>query len=134
MCLLSLVWTLGRDTSLELKALLEHLKYAYLGEHYILPVIIASYLTGGQEESLMSVLRREKEAIGWTMSDIKEISPAIVPHHIHLNNDTTPKRDPQRRLNPIMQDAVKRKFSIFWTMGSIIPFLIAMGKPYPRCS
>jgi len=116
-----------------LKALLEHLKYAYLGEHYILPVIIASYLTGGQEESLMSVLRREKEAIGWTMSDIKGISPAIVSHRIHLNDDTTPKRDPQLRFNPIMQDVVKQKFSIFWTTGSFIPSLIAMSKPYPRC-
>ena len=56
---------------LELKALLEHLKYAYLGENDTLPVIIASHLSGEQEESLMSVLIKEKEAIGWTMSDIK---------------------------------------------------------------
>jgi len=44
--------------SLELKALLEHLKYEYLGENDTLPVIIASHLTGEQEESLMSVLRK----------------------------------------------------------------------------
>jgi len=43
------------------------------------------------------------------MSDIKGISPAIVQHRIHLNDDVIPKRDPQRRLNPIMQDAVKTK-------------------------
>jgi len=61
-----------------LKALLEHLKYAYLGENNTLSIIIASHLTGEQEERLMSVLRKEKEAIGWTMSDIKGISPAIV--------------------------------------------------------
>ena len=42
-------------SSLELKALSEHLKYAYLGENDTLPVIIASYLIGEQEESLMSI-------------------------------------------------------------------------------
>ena len=69
--------------SLELKALLEHLKYAYLGRNEILLVIITSHLTGEQEESLMSVLRKHREAIGWTMNGIKGISPAIVQHRIH---------------------------------------------------
>ena len=40
------------------------------------------------------------------MTDIKGFSPTIVQHQIHLNEDATPKRDPQRRLNPIMQEAV----------------------------
>ena len=93
-------------SSLELKALPEHLKYADLGGKKILPVIISSHLTGEQEESLMFVLRKHREAIGWTMNNIKGISPAIVQHRIHLNDDATPKRDPQRKLNPFMQDAV----------------------------
>jgi len=49
------------------------------------------------------------EAIGWTMTDIKGLSPTIVQHRIHLNEDATPKRDSQRRLNPIMQEAVHTK-------------------------
>ena len=65
-------------TFLELKALPEHLKYAYLGGRETLPVIIASYLTEQQEDSLMSILKRHREAIGWMMKDIKGISPAIV--------------------------------------------------------
>ena len=36
----------------------------------------------------------------------KGLSPTIVQHRIHLNEDATPKRDPQRRLNPIMQEAI----------------------------
>ena len=55
----------------------------------------------------MSILRKHREAIGWTMNDIKGISPAIVQHRIHLNNDATLKRDPQCKLNPFMQDAVR---------------------------
>ena len=55
----------------------------------------------------MSVLRKHTEAIGWTMNDVKGISLAIVQHRIHLDNDATPRRDPQRWLNPLMQDIVK---------------------------
>ena len=43
--------------SLELKALPEHLKYAYLGGRETLPVIIASHLIEQQEDSLMSFWR-----------------------------------------------------------------------------
>jgi len=41
------------------------------------------------------------------MNDIKGISPAIVQHRVHLDDDATPRRDLQRRLNPLMQEAVK---------------------------
>ena len=87
----------------------EHLKYAYLGGKDTLPVIIASHMTEQQEDSLMSILKRPREAIGWTMKDIKGISPAIVQHRIHLVDEATLRRDPQRRLNPLMQEAVKTK-------------------------
>jgi len=30
-----------------------------------------------------------------------------VQHRIHLNEETKPKRDPQHKLNPIMQEAVR---------------------------
>ena len=40
------------------------------------------------------------------MTDIKGISLSIVQHWIHLTEEAKPKRDPQCRLNPIMQEAV----------------------------
>jgi len=40
------------------------------------------------------------------MTDIKGLSLAIVQYCIHLNEEVTPKRDPQRKLNPIMQEVV----------------------------
>ena len=49
--------------SLELKALPEHLKYAYLGGKDTLPVIIASHLTEQQEDSLISILKRHREPL-----------------------------------------------------------------------
>jgi len=58
----------------------------------------------------MSILERHREAIGWTMKDIIRISPAIVQHRIHLTDKATPRRDAQRRLNPLIQEVVERKF------------------------
>jgi len=84
-----------------------HLKYKYLGEKEAFSVIIPSYLTEKQEEDLLAVLRKIREAIGWTMADIKGISPSIVQHRIHLIEEAKPKGDQQRRLNPIMQEAVE---------------------------
>jgi len=40
------------------------------------------------------------------MTDIKGLSPAIVQHRIHLNEEATLKRDLQRWLNPIIQESV----------------------------
>ena len=59
--------------TLELKPLPGHLKYVFLGD--TLPVIIAKELTSLQEERLIRVLREHKTSIGWTIADIKGISP-----------------------------------------------------------
>ena len=99
----------------------KHLKYAYLGAQEMLPVIIASNLTNRQEENLLATLRRHREAIGWTMADIKGLSPKIVQHRIHLNEGVKPKRDPQRRLNPLMQEAVQGEIVKLLDNGIIHP-------------
>jgi len=59
-----------------------------------------------QEEDLLVVLRENREAIGWTIADIKGINPSIMQHRIHLIEEAKPKRDSRHRLNPIMQEAV----------------------------
>ena len=86
---------------LKLKVLPKHLKYVYPGEQEICHHNWISF-TDGEEENIMSILRKNREVIGWIMTDIKGLSTAIVQHHIYLNEEVTPKRDPQRRLNPIM--------------------------------
>ena len=74
---------------LELKALPHHLKYAYLGEEDTLPVIVSSSLNKQQEERLLEVLKRHKTAIGWTLADIKGISPTLCVHRILLEEGVT---------------------------------------------
>ncbi|XP_070002906.1 uncharacterized protein [Nicotiana sylvestris] len=59
---------------LELKPLLAHLKYEFLGPNSTLPIIISSNLLDVQAQQLLRVLKECKTAIGWTMTDIKGIN------------------------------------------------------------
>ena len=92
---------------LNLKPLPMELKYAYLEENKQCPVVISSSLTNHQEISLLEVLKRYKKAIGWQISDLKGISPLVCTYHIYMENEAKPIRQPQRRLNPHMQEVVR---------------------------
>ncbi|KAM2661533.1 hypothetical protein EV2_023830 [Malus domestica] len=70
--------------TLELKPLPSHLKYVFLGEDERLPVIISCSLTAQEEGKLVRVLKEYKMAIGWTLADIKGISPTTCMHRILL--------------------------------------------------
>ncbi|KAM2932482.1 hypothetical protein FF1_040547 [Malus domestica] len=70
--------------SLELKQLPSHLKYVFLGEQETLPVIISSSLTAQENDKLVRVLREYRTAIGWTLADMKGISPTTCIHRILL--------------------------------------------------
>ena len=91
---------------LDLKPLLVELKYAYLEENEQCPVIISSVLSASQENCLLDILRGNKQAIGWKISDLKGINPLVYTHHIYLEEEARPVRQPQRRLNPHMQEVV----------------------------
>jgi len=68
--------------SLELKTLPKHLKYAYIGEQETLSVIVASDLTDGLEENFVTIFRKHRKAISWTITNIKGLSPAIVQYRV----------------------------------------------------
>ncbi|XP_071939987.1 uncharacterized protein [Coffea arabica] len=94
---------------LELKPLPTHLRYEFLGENKTLPVIVSADLDDEQCAKLLRVLRRRKKAIGWTISDIKGISPSICMHRILLENGCKPVVETQRRLNPNMKEVVRNE-------------------------
>ena len=83
-------------------------------------MIIASDLVDDQEKKLLDVLRENKEAIGWTIEDIEGISPSLVMHKIHLEKNSKPSREPQRRLNPAMQE-VRMEIIKLLNAGIIYP-------------
>ncbi|CAN6566300.1 unnamed protein product [Malus baccata var. baccata] len=106
---------------LELKPLPDHLKYAFLGEEETLPIIVSSSLTTLEEEKLIRVLKEHKTAIGWTLADIKGISPTTCMHRIFLEEGAKPTREAQRRLNPPMMEVVKNEIIKLLDCGVIYP-------------
>ncbi|KAL5580265.1 hypothetical protein UlMin_012707 [Ulmus minor] len=107
--------------TLELKPLPPHLRYAYLGEVSTLPVIISAQLTETQEDQLLKVLRKFNRAIGWTLADIKGISPSFCMHKILLEDSSKNSIEAQRRLNPIMKEVVKKEIIKWLDAGIIYP-------------
>ncbi|CAN6543452.1 unnamed protein product [Malus baccata var. baccata] len=106
---------------LELKLLPSHLKYAHLGVNETLPVIIADDLNDTEEDKLLRVLRKYQDALGWTLADIKGISPALCMHRIFIEAGTKPTVEAQRRLNPIMKEVVRVEVMKLLDAGIIYP-------------
>ncbi|KAL5577892.1 hypothetical protein UlMin_019591 [Ulmus minor] len=106
---------------LELKELPSHLRYAFLEESSYYPVIINSSLNDLEEEKLLRVLREHRKAIRWTIDDIKGISPSICMHKILMEETYKPLVQPQRRLNPSMQEVVKKEVVKLMDAGIIYP-------------
>ena len=79
---------------LVLKPLPDDLKYAYLQEDEKCPVVASSTLTSDHEDSLLGVLKKCKKAIEWQISDLKRISPLVCTHHIYMEEDAKPVRQP----------------------------------------
>ena len=69
--------------------------------------MISSLLTIVQEQNLLHLLKRNKQALGWKISDLKGINPSICTHHIYQEEESKAVRQPQRRLNPHLQEVVR---------------------------
>ncbi|XP_073291028.1 uncharacterized protein [Primulina huaijiensis] len=80
-------------SSPELKELPSHLCYAFLDESLSYPVIISSALTIDEKDRLLRVLQEFKSVLGWTISDIKGISPTICMHKILMQESYSPNVD-----------------------------------------
>nr|GEX88991.1 hypothetical protein [Tanacetum cinerariifolium] len=108
-------------STIELKPFPSNLKYAFLGPNNTLPVIVASCLSGSQEEALLKVLSKYKVAVGWTITDLKGISPSLCMRRIVMDPDVKPSRDAPRHLNPNMKYVVKKEVLKWLDAGIIYP-------------
>ena len=109
------------DNVFELKQRPDTLKYAYLDEKKIYHVIISANLSEHEEERLLKVLRKNRAAIGYTLDDLKGISPTLCQHRINMEPDAKPNVDHQRRLNPKMKEVVRMKILKLLEAGIIYP-------------
>ena len=70
---------------------------------------------------MVKVLKRFKRAIGWTITDIIGIPHGFCSHKIQLMRDHKPSIEHQRRLNPPMQEVVKKEIIKWLDLGVIYP-------------
>ncbi|KAL4361133.1 hypothetical protein GQ457_04G020720 [Hibiscus cannabinus] len=70
---------------------------------------------------LIATLRQHKEALGWTIADIKGTSPTIYMHKILLDDNHKPTVDAQLRLNQAMKDVVRKEILKWLDAGIIYP-------------
>uniref|UniRef100_A0A2N9J3X5 Reverse transcriptase domain-containing protein n=1 Tax=Fagus sylvatica TaxID=28930 RepID=A0A2N9J3X5_FAGSY len=70
---------------------------------------------------LVKLLKKHKTAIGWTIADIKGISPLVCTHKLNFEEEVKTSREPQRRLNPNMKEVVKSEVLKLLDAGIIYP-------------
>ena len=78
----------------ELKPLPSHLRYEFLNSAHQFPIIVSTKLDATQLEKLLDVLRTYKDAIGYSIDDIKGLSPSFCIHRIFLDEGHRPFRQP----------------------------------------
>ena len=102
-----------------MKELPSHLKYEFLEPKKRKPVIISAALTETEEQKLLVILRKYKEAISWSIEDLKGISPSICMHKILLEDNAKTSIEHQRRLNPMMKEVVRKEVLKWLNAGFI---------------
>ena len=76
-----------------------------------------------EEEKLLRVLRDHKDAIGWSLANLKGIRPSMCMHRILLENGHKPLVEAQRRLNLTMKEVVRKEVLKWLDAGVICPIL-----------
>ena len=105
----------------DLKPLPSNLRYEFLDPNNCCPVIVNAALGKSETEKLLSLLRKHKKVIGYSIDDIKGIDPTICMHKIHIEEGSKPSVEAQRRLNPNLQEVVQKEISKLLEAGIIYP-------------
>ena len=66
-------------------------------------------------------MREHKTALGWSIADIKGISPSTCMHKILMEENCKPTVEHQRRLNPNMKEVVRAEVLKLLDAGIIYP-------------
>jgi hypothetical protein len=85
------------------------------------PVVINSNLALEEVNKLIQVLKYNQGPKGWTLTDLKGISPSYCMHKIHMEQDYKPVAQPKRRLNPTMKEVVKKEVTKLIDAGMFYP-------------
>ena len=84
-------------------------------------MIISDKLSQEESLRLLTVLEKHHSAFGYSLQDLKGISPALCTHHIPIDSNSIPCREPHRRLNNAMREVVKKEVLKLLHAGIIYP-------------
>jgi hypothetical protein len=82
----------------DLKPFPKGLKYEFLGLDKTYPVIVSDELSPEENEKLLILLKKHRKVIGYSINDLKGLSPAFYTHRIPIEDQCKPVEDDQRRL------------------------------------
>ena len=72
-------------------------------------MIISDKLSQEESLRLLTVLGKHRSAFGYSLQDLKGISPALCTHRNPTDPNYIPSREPQCRLNNAMREVVKKE-------------------------
>ena len=85
------------------------LLYAFLNGDKETPIIISDKLSNEETSKLIANLEKHRSIFEYSMQDLKGISPTLCTHCILIDPSSTPSREPQRRLNNVMQEVMEKE-------------------------
>ena len=94
---------------IELKYLPQGMRCAFLHNDKEAAVIISDKLSEDKTQRLLSVLEKHRAILGYSLQDLRGINPALCTHRIPIVHESTPSSEPQRRLNNVMREVVKKE-------------------------
>jgi hypothetical protein len=104
-------------------------RYAFLHNDSNSPVIINDQLTQGETHRLITILKQHCSAFGYSLQDLKGISPALCTHRIPTHPNILPCRETQRRLNNAMREVVKKEVLKLLHAGIIMCHIVSGWAP-----
>ena len=84
-------------------------------------MIISDKLSKEETHQLVATLEKYRSVIGYSLKDLKGISPSLCTHCIPMEQEHKPVRKHQRRLNNAMGEVVKKEVLKLLKAGIIYP-------------
>jgi hypothetical protein len=70
-------------------------------------MIISDKLSQEESLCLITILKKHHSVVGYSLQDLKRISPTLCTHRIPIDPDSITSREPHRRFNNAIRKVVK---------------------------
>jgi hypothetical protein len=105
----------------DLKPWPKGLEYEFLGPYKTYLVILSDELSPEENEKLLILLKKHRKVIGYSINNLKGLSPSFCTHCIPMEDQCKPVVDHQRRLTHAMREVVKKEVIKLLDAGIIYP-------------